>query len=43
MSQTDWVQECCSCELTFEGAEMIPLGEGDWICHDCIAKGGDES
>lgn len=43
MNQSDWVQECCCCKDTFEGAEMIPLGDDDWICRDCISKGGDES
>ncbi|MEE8289744.1 MAG: hypothetical protein V3R25_10070 [Nitrosomonadaceae bacterium] len=37
MSDTDWIVECSHCEMNFEGADMIPLGDGDWICDTCLA------
>jgi len=42
MSDTDWIVECFNCEMNFEGAEMIPLGYGDWMCHDCLCKEDEE-
>lgn len=36
MSDTDWIVECIGCQMNFEGAEMIPLGDGEWMCEECL-------
>ena len=42
MSDTDWIVECVACEMNFEGAEMISLGDDEWICDECLHKGATE-
>jgi hypothetical protein len=36
MSDTDWIVKCVKCSDNFEGADMIPLDDDEWVCADCL-------
>jgi len=42
MKDTDWVEECEVRLNNFEGADMIPTGDDQWICDGCLITCADE-